>query len=225
MDPLLTTEELGLQDRFDELPEEIMELIVGGSLDAVMFGIQETYKLTDDQSRLLENEIILVLSFFASRNEFTANIQESLHLEYRTAEAISAEVSTELFELVEDILDAVAEARGEAKYIVPPLSEPEVLEVVDKKTDLQKLAESFAEKSRRSQTATLQPIHLDEEIIAPAPATPESAPLHTQELDTVQPLRTMQSDINRVHGYGATNDKQTEETLVASNQSDLLSRE
>ena len=131
-----------------------------------------------------------------------------------------------LFEQEVSITESEArKLTSELTELLKPITEREQGELISKKTDLQKLAESFAEKSRRSQTATLQPIHLDEEIISPAPATPESAAVHTQEPDTVQPLRTMQSDINRVHGYGATNDKQTEETLVASNQNDLLSRE
>lgn len=53
----------------------------------------------------------------------------------------------------------------------------------------------------------------------------------TQQSDTdvpsttiVEPLRTMEGDINRIHGYGAYREKHPEEAVVTSAQEDVLKK-
>ncbi len=203
MDPQFLQTQEDIQSRFDELPQELMDLIVGGTLDAVMFGINDVYKLTPEQATSLENEIILVLSLFVSPSEFVGNVQESLHVERSIADAIGKDVQSGVFDLVEDIL-TFAESAG------TPVPETETVTIdaaAIKKQELSKLAEQFAKPRAVEMTAE------------------EALEIGTEN---VIPLRTMQGDINRIHGYGAYNDALeagggTAQAHV-SNQGDILGK-
>lgn len=185
MDPQQAKAELDIQERVKILPQEIIDLIIGGPLDAVVSDLQKKYALSPLQTKLLENEIILVLALFLDPNTFVNNIQESLEVDRPTAEAIGAEVSSELFELVDDIIALVMNARRE---IQSADGDGNQLASTEKKNDLKRLAQTFA-----------QP--------APIPQPPDKQKTATAEAKTymekVEPLRTMEGDINRIHGYGA----------------------
>lgn len=186
MNSTLTQAQVELKARFDELPEEIMDIIVNGTLDATTYGIHETFNLSDEQIRLLENEIIFVLSFFIDRSDFIANIQESLNINNATAQAINQEVQTEIFELVEEYFEVVEGGRRAAANGVRAT---EIESVIAKKSELASLAQTFAKK---------EPERLENPAI--------------EELTSnVEPLRTMEGDINRVHGYGVQQAETTEE--------------
>ena len=203
MDPQFLQTQEDIQSRFDELPQELMDLIVGGTLDAVMFGINDVYKLTPEQATSLENEIILVLSLFVRPSEFVDNVQESLYIERSIAEAIGKEVQSDVFDLVEDIL-TFAESVGTETHATETIA---IDAAAIKKQELSKLAEQFAK-----------------------PRVMEATAEEAQEASTenVTPLRTMQGDINRIHGYGAYNDalEASEDTTQAhvSNQTDILGK-
>jgi hypothetical protein len=215
MDPQYLKAQVDVQERFDILPKEIMEIITGGLMEAVVIGIANTYSLSQEQADALENEIILVLSFFIPRNEFVQNVTESLGVDPVIAQAIGAEVESNIFELVEDVFLEVAEST-EAQIRMS------LEETADKKTDLQKLAESFAEKSKRAQMSAPSDV-------APVPTTISSTPeVATQTVvrEAVTPLRTMKDDVNRIHGYGAYNEaRENDENVVRSNQNNILRKE
>ncbi len=183
MDQEFTKVQQDIQQRFAELPEEIVDIILDGTLDVITFDIQQTHKLTNDQIRLLENEIILVLSFFAPREDFADNVAESLGIEHSLVEVIGAEVQTEIFELVEDIFEAVETEKVHREATEATLATPEL---DPKKAELKKLADMFG---KTPQTSTSQVVQ-----------TPLVAPVIT---DDVIPLHTMEGDIQKIHGYGA----------------------
>lgn len=187
MNPQTTTEEQTLQTRFSELPPDIMGIITGGTLDATMLDLKESYELSDDQVRLIENEIILVLSFFSERTDFLTNMQSETHIDETIAQAIAADVDTEIFELVEDYFDVVSEAR---KKVAAGTPKTEAEKILTKKASLAALADSFEKR------VPLAPITSTSEV---------GAEMH-EPLTSVEPLRTMQGDIKKIHGYGAFND-------------------
>lgn len=202
MEPEFLQAQEDIQTRFDNLPQELMDLIVGGTLDAVVFGIEDTYKLTQEQVTSLENEIILVLSLFVSPSEFVDNVQESLGVERPIAEAIGKEVATEIFDPVDDIL-----AFAEGKRSGDQTGEAQPQNIIDKKQELTRLAEQFAR---------------------PRVATPSVEEVVENSAENVTPLRTMQGDMNRIHGYGAYNEalergEDATQTHV-SNQGDILGK-
>jgi hypothetical protein len=206
-----------LQERFDDLPQEIMDVIVGGTLDAVVFGIVEEFSLSEEQTTALENEIILVLTFLIERSSFVGNVAESLSVERRIAEAIGAEVQTEIFELLEEYFEAI---EGEQVKSAGEEVQKAIAQKNDQKTDLQRLAEQFAEKSRLAQTPALTQTQVPlENIPEQVTAKPEET-----EHENVQPLRTMQGDINRIHGYGAYNEALEKEGGVHTSSQDTSLR-
>ncbi len=221
MDPLFTSAQEEVQERFDELPSEIMDIIVGGTLDAVVFGITESFALTEEQVASLENEIILVLTFFVERSSFVSNVQESLVVNRNIAEAIGAEVQTEIFELVEEHFVAVEQEQNQTPK--EPIEKIDT-QPIQQKSDLQILAEKFAEKSRFAQQNSMgatNPVAVSSQNVKPAVPQLQKDRNETSQ-ETVLPLRTMQRDINRVHGYGAYNEMLKNEGEVHSSKQDTV---
>ncbi len=195
MNPQTTTEEQDLQTRFSELPEEIMALITGGTLDTTMESLKATYELSDDQVRLLENETILTLAFFAPRSEFAANIKEVLQIDQAIAEIIALDIESEIFDPVGEYF-AIVEEEIEESEGTADITATEV----KKKEELRNLAQTFGQ---------------------PSPERLENPEVQTLT-ENVEPLRTMEGDMNRIHGYGAYREEQTstEETNTPIDEAD-----
>lgn len=178
MDPVLAKAELDIQERASIVPEELVDLITGGTVDATVSELVVEYGLTELQKKLLENEICLVLLLFLSPDSFGERLEESLEVGYEASQTIARRVNEEIFYLVDDILDSVEQARkelGESKGIA---SLPQKME---RREDLTKLADMLSLPRTQQE-----------------PAVPTTA-----DSSGVEPIRTMEADMNRVHGYGA----------------------
>ena len=184
MDPLQAKAELDIQERVKILPQEITDLILDGSLDAVVYDLQETYSLSKVQVKLLENEIILVLTLFLSPNSFVDNVEESLEIDRVTAEAIGVKVREELFSLIDDIIASVENAR---KDIQTSIGDENLLSKMEKREELKNLAQTFAQPATTS---------------IPTPPNTNAPTTAETYIEKVEPIRTMEGDINRIHGYG-----------------------
>jgi hypothetical protein len=86
------------------------------------------------------------------------------------------------------------------EFLGPVLKREEELNE-SKKTDLQKLAESFAEKGRLASAKIADTPHTETTPTASEGTKTPYIPL--SEAEKVQPMRTMQGDTTRIHGYGA----------------------
>lgn len=187
MDPLLTKAQIDIQERAAMVPEELVALITNGTLDAVVFDISREYGLTPEQERLLENEISLVLLLYIPVEDFAANVEESLEVGYEAAQGITNTVYAEIFELVDDILQTISQGRKEVAAQKGLATLPKKME---RREDLTKLAETLS-----------------------TPKTPDATPsAQIVDADVVAPIRTMEQDMNRVHGYGAYVAQQEQES-------------
>ncbi len=101
------------------------------------------------------------------------------------------------------------------EFLDPVLKREEEL-AEHKKTDLQKLAESFAEKSRRAQERTQDSTQPPS---APLSDTEEAVPEVHEKLE---PMRTMKGDIGRIHGYGAYYEALEKGEIVHSSEQDTI---
>lgn len=193
MDPLFTKAQVDMQERIDILPQELTDLITDGSLDTAVYTLVQKHSLTEEQGKLLENEIILVLTLFFGPETFVDNVKESLGVDQATAEAIDAEVSENIFDLVADIFETVAKAR---KELNAALGKVDLSKKMEKREDLTKLQNTFAQPD---------PSRIQGQIAEDA-------------LSNVQPIRTMEQDMNRVHGYGAYREQieKEEEATISS---------
>lgn len=122
--------------------------------------------------------------------------------------------------------DQAQRMTSELLEFLSPVIAREEAESNIKKEDIAKLAETF-EKAAKEKPQTTSEVNdtKEEEVEKPKPETEVS------EVENIKPLRTMQDDINRIHGYGAYRDQNplsteegSESVVVASNQESLLQK-
>lgn len=220
MDNSLYTAKTLVRERADVLPTEITSLITDGALDVTVFNTQEEFHLTETQTKLLENEITLVLLFFLDVKGFAERIAESLEVEVLTASKIASFVRQDLFFEIEDILTLVHSSYGHIQSEI-------------KKGELNKLQNTFTPISK----APLPPTPpVAAQAVTPESTTatsPNAVPSPQEQIPpaAVQSMRTMEGDMSRIHGYGAYRAQfpdeaqeagHTEETIRAASQEDLL---
>ncbi len=206
-----------MQVRYKYLPPSIIELF---EYQTVQFVIDETAKefgLNDEKKAALLMEIELILFFFTTRVGFVERLRDSLEVDQRKATQIAAKVETDLFSIVDQILDA-AEAEFESVEEETPVVEATQNEVV-----------STSPNSQPEPTATTaEPASL---IVEPKPNTtvpPTPEPIVPPPITTVKPMRTFPDDFNagRAHSYGAFRpegeDNDPDEPIHSSSQDDVL---
>ena len=116
-----------LRERYALLPDELTDLIEYMTVALVVEQISTTYDLTQIQSTLLENEILMVLLLFLPRESFKERIQDSLQIDASLAATIGDEIEKEIFSLVNGILTAANKGFVSDTQIEPaPLQESEV---------------------------------------------------------------------------------------------------
>lgn len=93
-----------MQERYKELPEEVVELFEYDTVTQVMEDTVREFGLRDTDVPVLKMEIEMVLYFFLSREGFAERLQESLEIEKTRAEEIAKKINTDLFALVESYL-------------------------------------------------------------------------------------------------------------------------
>jgi hypothetical protein len=99
-------------------------------------------------------------------------------------------VKEKLFDLIDDIIASVINARREIQLAAGTTN---LLATMEKKDDLARLANSFAQSKPQ------------EGVVGEGEKVEATT-------DDVVPLRTMGGDINKIHGYGAFNAAQEEQT-------------
>jgi len=190
MELSLTQAQLDIQERIAELPEDVASVITNGTLDATIFLIKDKYPLTTEQVTALENEIILVLTLFFLPENFVDNIQEVLNIQRPTAEAIGADINSSIFSLFDDFFEL---ARSSEEKLSREENSLLLETSVSKKEELRNLAQTFGQ--------------------------PSTERLEKPNVETltgnVEPLRTMEGDMNRIHGYGAFRETQPTQVVEA----------
>ena len=191
MNPLEEKAEVDVLERAEIVPEEVRDLITDGSIKTTVLEITDTHSLTPEQALLLENEIVLTLLMFFSVDSFTQRITESLEIEENTAELITHVVHTNIFEFVEDILQLVEQAKKER--LASGAADTVLAQKMLQKEEIANLANSFAQKRTGGGTESI---------------APEETLVDSETSEGIPPMRTMDADMNRIHGYGAVEPSQ-----------------
>lgn len=234
MDNELSTVNTLIADRSALLPNEITEILTNGTLEVVIFEIQEDFKLNRIQLKLLENEIALTVLLFVSPEDFTERIQSSLEIEPEAAEQIALRVKQSIFEKMELVFELIFAHQQNKNGSVKS----------DQLKNLEQNFKSLREEALQSKSTSVTPSAespVPENLPTGEPAasvletdeTPTIAIPHaiTKTSYTVEPMRTMASDVTRIHGYGAYRDlfpdeagEQTykEEVIKSAPQEELL---
>lgn len=189
--------------KYRELPELLVPLYAAPESGTFLYSIYENNLTVKYDYKIFGNLIGDTILGFHKTSELTNLLQTEVGVSADDAQRIYAD-------LEEFLAPVIAREKGE---------------VNPNQDELQKtFTPSSTEKSEEEQTE-IAPIKPTEE----ADSTPEEpkAPAHS----TVQPMRTMESDMNRIHGYGAYRAQfpdetkeveHVEETIRTASQEELL---
>ncbi len=189
-----------MQARYKFLPPNITELFEYGTVQLIVQDTSLEFALNDDQKAALLMEVEMILYFFLTRKGLVERLKESLEIDQVRAMQIAAKLESDLFIIVDDLLDAVEkEFEAEDTESLPADTQPEPNVIPE--------------------TLTLTPT---------PPAPPEMPPSPAQ-LTAVKPMRTYSDDVNmsRAHSYGAfrpQGDDDEDEQTHNTSQNDLLDR-
>lgn len=171
---------------YETLPTEVRDLIDFNISDVVIDDISDEFHLTQQQRISLENQVLLVLLFFLPSQGFGGRIMETLDIDTTLSKNIAKVIQEKLFYLIADILE---------------------------ETDKQLLLQAHTENVHTREIEEVEPVLLND-IIDTSIKTPEipktvtvSEEIKTEDFEKVTPIRTMETDAKRVHGYGAYRDK------------------
>lgn len=188
MDPTIQKVAQQVHERVQILPDSVVTLVTSGLVDDVVNELTLEYTLNDIQKQLLENEIALVLMLFLPERGFAERIQESLNIAPDVATRITQDVSEQLLYLVQEILIPVDENLW-----------------------------SRTEQVEENQSPSFIPTIPKQRTTAPA-LVPNMETDANNEQPVVQPVRTMEHDMDNVQGYGAYRkmfpDKEAADTRV-----------
>ncbi len=109
--PLSTDTQKNLNERFQELPTNLQQLLTGEYLPSVLDALVAQHKLNDAQAAILSNEVTMVLLGFSDKDEFVKQLNTALaDCPDATKQQLVIAVKTEIFTLFERELSFVAEA-------------------------------------------------------------------------------------------------------------------
>jgi len=208
MDNSLYTAKTLLLERAEILPPDLVSLISGGAIDIAMYNSQEEFHLDDTQTALLENETILTLLLFFPVTDFGKRIAQALQVTDVVAAKMSSFIHEELFTEVAELLALMSKTPDQQKSH-------------EKKEDLSALEKDLTQKNE-------VPVPQESDAAQADTPVPEDASSATT---SVQAMRTMEGDMNRVHGYGAyraefpqekEEAQHKEEVVRSATQTDLL---
>lgn len=104
---------LALKDKFNSLPEALQNAITSSDYQQKLINIQQKYKLTVEQLGILEQETSFVLLGITLARDYAGDLKEQLKIDDNTLSGIIADVNTEIFVKIKDILMDIEEGADE----------------------------------------------------------------------------------------------------------------
>ncbi len=115
-----------MQARYKFLPPNITELFEYGTVQLIVQDASLEFALNDDQKAALLMEVEMILYFFLTRKGLVERLKESLEIDQVRATQIAAKLESDLFIIVDDLLDAVEkEFEAEDTESLPADTQPE----------------------------------------------------------------------------------------------------
>ncbi len=106
MDPELKNDR---QEMFDQLPQDIKEVIFADDYQRILDGVAKKYNLSPTQKSKLEFETTMVLLGVNNRSYFPFNLETELNIDEDTAQSISSSITDTVFAEVWRSLDEMDE--------------------------------------------------------------------------------------------------------------------
>ena len=187
---ILTDSSQIIQDRANELPKSLVS-VVTDDLRRFVDIIQKDFDLTPQDTASLENEILLTLLAFEPLEELALNIKTHTTVSNKTADHISEKVNSELlrenFGILLELNNQQHNTDTSAKATSVSVNEP-----------------TSSAGATVSEVTPPVPEHIKVQASPKSEQTQPVVPVSNSEPEPiVQPLRTMEGDMERIHGYGA----------------------
>lgn len=214
-----------IQEQMNKLSSDYKAFVESdfAEMTARIFG--QKLGLERKQIDIFENGLMLYLLFFLSREQFAGFITTECNIPGRDARLAVAAIHSGLPKAVADGLDEFEVLVREQRKFSGDEEEAEI----GAETQLQGVPEPATPPSPPP-----KPI-VDPSLVSaplqgePEPSTPAARPSAPGE-QVVQPIRTMQADMDHIHGYGAYRkmfpdaDTAEENVVHAASQDDVLKR-
>ncbi len=113
------TIEQQVQTRLAELPADVRDAIQSADLTHKMQSIGKEHQLHLDQLTALEQEIMMIMLGFSDPSEFVQNVVEEVHVTQEVADAITKEVSEQIFLPIRESMKHFIDSRSVAPETIP----------------------------------------------------------------------------------------------------------
>ncbi len=202
-----------LEERLALLPEEITQLISNTQFKQEVEILIDDLPLEPTQKKELSNFFYMTLLLFVPIDTFIDTLIQKTTIPTDIAQLSYNKLYALIPPEIQDILQAITD---ELK------KEPE--------NTLQTLQETFTPE-KEAPASPAPATHSTNTPSAPAPDTNITTPPPLEATTPVQAMRTMETDMNRIHGYGAyraqfpeieKEQEETEEIIRSATQEELL---
>jgi hypothetical protein len=211
-----------IDTRIQELTPEYRGFLTGGTPELLVEIFAEANGLDDTQWRVLENGTMLFLLLFLTRDEYVAFVRDECSVDEVLAKAIVSGIIEALPVSVSYELNRMMAAPANSiEASIPPQSEPQTT-MQSVVIDTEPIATTTLDHIPPAQPRTSASLASMSAIPEPPQITPlapvgqsdsvqhppvETVPISAPNATAVEPVRTMEGDIDRVHGYGAFREK------------------
>lgn len=185
-----------LQERLESVPSELSYIFSGQTLERFVENTRVIYSLSDVQAARLSDEIVLTVLLFEPLRDLGSNIERALAIPRTVADEITSSVRDEL--LTAEVAELIAELNA------AQLANESGEDIPVDNDELTASEEPVVPASPPAPPAAAPeppPVPDAAPAAAPVPQAPEPHP--ETETHEISPLRTMQGDAERIHGYGA----------------------
>jgi hypothetical protein len=152
-----------LRSRFDELPEELTEVILDPLLNVELEDIAKRYGLSEQQKKVLSNEVMLVLFLFEPLSQLRSTLVQNMEISPSTAEAIMFELEagalygvTVLLSAIESTSDFIGTRQGKAVLPTANTAIPDKLHLRPESVEQKQVAPAPLRKEDVMQYVTAQ---------------------------------------------------------------------
>jgi hypothetical protein len=106
-----------IQDRFNELPKVVQDIILNSGWEKTTRHIVEKYNLRIDQGAVIEEETMFVMFGFDEADKFTENIMREAKIDRELAEKITEEINNDVFKLItEKLVETTTENEDSSSF-------------------------------------------------------------------------------------------------------------
>lgn len=218
-----------ITERFNALPSAVRLYVVTDGLSNDVRAIARAFELDENASNNLENEIMLILLFVVPEDSLLENLISKVGIDPNIAEELLASIEEIIFAKLSTMVPVAAPIEQVAakqqlseladRFAGANTTSPQIplSPVVPQTSVAAHIADMPIAQPRSSAQLDIMPPPIPDSHFQPVVAAPVQTQAATAQWATppvpplppkdVQPVNTMGTDIERIHGYGAYRDQ------------------